>query len=143
MKLKKHFISIFINFGERLMMTRGLSNIVAGLAMALVIALVSSAVIPQLIERGINVERGVFCSYSSVSVFAFVTGSGYQVIAYNYGPKDVEKAYIIYNGSSGLEVYDIGKIPSGSYSLISIYGMPLSYRDSCGSSIELKVVNGK
>jgi len=120
---------------------RGISNLVASLAMGIVILSIAAPVLAELAGRSSQAQSSVAQSPPMISVFAFSSNSSYQVIVYNYGSTNVPKAYIIYNSSSGLSSYVLGSIPSGSYIVAEIEGYPISYADSLGTSIPISVVN--
>jgi len=120
---------------------RGISNLVASLAMGIVILSIAAPVLAELAGRSSQAQSSVAQSPPMISVFAFSSNSSYQVIVYNYGSADVPKAYIIYNSSSGPSSYVLGSIPSGSYVVAEIEGYPISYADSLGTSVPISVVN--
>ncbi|MBE9390846.1 hypothetical protein IOK49_01940 [Fervidicoccus fontis] len=124
------------------MRQRGISTIVVGIALSLVLIATALYVIPWLEIQSERAQSSISPSSPTISAFAFYYNGNYQVIVYNYGIKSIPKAYIIYNTTSGANaMYSLGYIPAGSYVIATIPGCPIAYSDNLGNTFGVEVVN--
>ena len=119
----------------------GLSSLVTGLALTVLLLATAGAVTYYLHSQGERVAGGIKLSAPSISAYGFRNSTGYVVILYNYGSEPRENAKASYYSNDGsIEYRDVGRIDPGACVVIVLPGKPLAYIDG-GGTVFIKVVN--
>lgn len=119
----------------------GVSNLTAGLALAIVLLAASGAVAHYLRSQGEGIASGIQLGTLSVSAYAFRNSTSYVVILYNYGNEPRENARVSYYALDGsMQYYNLSRVDPGAYIIIALPGKPVAYSDR-GGVVFIRVVN--
>lgn len=120
----------------------GLSNLTAGLALAIVLLAAAGAVTYYLRYQGGRAVSSIQFSAPSISAYAFRNSTNYIVVLYNYGNEPRESARVSYYASNGsINYFNLSRIDPGVHIIITLPGRPIAYSDR-GGVVFIKVVNG-
>ncbi len=120
---------------------KGLSSLVTGLALAVLLLAAAGTVTYYLRSQEEWVASSTKFSAPSVSAYAFKNSTSYTVVIYNYGSEPRENAKVSYYALDGsIEHYNLLRVDPGECIVAELPGRPLAYIDG-GGAVFIRVVN--